>query len=285
MTELTGNVDVQLGTREIQADQLTYEPTTTAFNVSGTVRFQDPTVLIQGGNSATTATDGSSFNHAGSNCASSRAMGPPSRSRAQSGQHTDLRQVTYTSCPAPRTDWQIRARELVLDTNTSRGVGHGATVDFEGVPIVYLPWISFPLNEARQSGFLFPDLGTSGRSGASLGVPLVLEHCSHQDATFTPTYYTLRGAALGTEYRFLTEDSHGTLVANYLPSDRAYGSERNSVVALDQTQLGWNTRVDVVAESVSDTEYFEDFTPARNRPARRSCRAASRSRIATTSGT
>ena len=258
-TELTGNVDVRFGAREIQADRLTYERDSNTFNVSGTVRYRDPLVRLEG-DSGHYGIDGASFSHAQFEFLKQPGHGSAEQISMSPGNVLTLRRVTYTSCPAARADWQIRARELVLDTNTSRGVGYGATVDFEGVPIAYLPWISFPLNEARQSGFLFPDVGTSGRSGGSIGVPWYWNIAPNQDATFTPGYYTLRGAALGGEYRFLTASSHGSLVANYLPSDHAYGSERNSVIALDQTQLGWNTRLDVVAESVSDTEYFEDFT-------------------------
>jgi len=43
-----------------------------------------------------------------------------------------LQHVTYTSCPKQHNDWLINARDLTLDTNAGRGVGHGATVDFEG---------------------------------------------------------------------------------------------------------------------------------------------------------
>jgi LPS-assembly protein len=258
-TVLTGNVDVRFGTREIQADRLTYLRDSNTFNVSGAVRYHDPMVRLAG-DSGHYGADGASFSHAQFEFLKQPGHGTAERISMSPDNVLTLRQVTYTNCPAQRADWQVRARDLVLDTNTSRGVGHAAIVDFEGVPILYLPWISFPLNETRQSGFLFPDLGTSGRSGASLGVPWYWNIAPNQDATFTPTYYSLRGAALGSEYRLLTENSRGSIVANYLPYDRDYGSERNSVTVLDQTQLGWNTRVDLVAQSVSDTEYFEDFT-------------------------
>ena len=72
------------------------------------------------------------------------------------GHHAAPRDLQQLS--AQRADWQIRAREIALDTAAGRGIGHGATVDFEGVPILYLPWISFPLSSARQSGVLFPEL-------------------------------------------------------------------------------------------------------------------------------
>ena len=70
-----------------------------------------------------------------SNSSSSRVMATAAADLAQPGQRAHAAAVTYTSCPAPRADWRIRARELVLDTNTSRGVGAEPTVDFKGVPI------------------------------------------------------------------------------------------------------------------------------------------------------
>jgi hypothetical protein len=62
-TELTGNVDVHLGEREIQADKLIYDRNNNSLNVSGQVRFHDPTVLVQG-DTGRYGDDGALFNHA-----------------------------------------------------------------------------------------------------------------------------------------------------------------------------------------------------------------------------
>jgi LPS-assembly protein len=93
-----------------------------------------------------------------------------------------------------------------------------------------------------------------------------------QDATLVPTYYTYRGLDMGAQYRFLSSWNRGSIDASYLPSDRAYGTElraegrsdpnsdRSYLRLLDRLQLPGNTRIDTSVESVSDSEYFEDFS-------------------------
>ncbi len=51
-----------------------------------------------------------------------------------------------------------------------------ARVEFLGVPIMRLPYITFPVGNVRKSGFLFPSFGTSTRGGRAAVGALVLEH-------------------------------------------------------------------------------------------------------------
>ncbi len=257
-TQLSGHVDVHLGAREITADQLLYDRTSNSLTVNGTVRYRDPIVLVQG-DSGHYGADGAQFSHAQFQFLQQSGYGSAAQITMSPTNVVTLQQVTYTSCPKPRADWQIRARQLVLDTNAGRGIGRGATLAFEDVPILYLPLISFPLSDARQSGFLFPNFSSSTPNGLILTVPWYWNIAPNQDATFTPTVYTKRGVALDTEYRFLGATGEGVLDADYLPHDNATGNERNSVRAVGSAGLGWNTRLDVDAESVSDTQYFEQF--------------------------
>jgi LPS-assembly protein len=270
-TELNGNVDVHVGEREIQADKLIYDRNNNSLNVSGRVRFHDPTVLVQG-DTGRYGDDGALFNHAQFQLLQQSGHGSADQMSMSPSNVITLRNVIYTSCPQQHATWQIRARELRLDTAAGEGVGRGAIVDVHDIPIAYLPWISFPLNDARKSGFLFPEISTSSRSGAMLATPWYWNIAANQDATFVPTYYTNRGLDMGAEYRFLSASNRGSIDASYLPSDRAYGAElrgegqldpnsdRSYLRFLDRLQLPDNTRVDASIESVSDTEYFEDFS-------------------------
>ena len=270
-TELTGNVDVHVGEREIQADQLIYDRNNNSLNVSGRVRFHDPTVLVQG-DTGRYGDDGALFNHAQFQLLQQSGHGSADQISMTPSDVITLRNVIYTSCPQQRATWQIRARELRLDTAAGEGVGRGAIVDVRGIPIAYLPWISFPLNDARKSGFLFPEVSTSSRSGLMLATPWYWNIAPNQDATFAPTYYSYRGLDMGVQYRFLSASNRGSIDASYLPSDRLYGrqlkdegrsnpgSDRSYLRLLDRLQLPGNTRVDTSVASVSDSAYFEDFS-------------------------
>jgi len=259
IVNLIGHADVHMGDREIQADRITYDRTTNDFAIRGHVHFRDSMVQLQG-DSGHYGDSGGQFAHA-----QFQFLGRPGRGNAQDMtlSPTDVvtvRNMFYTSCPRARTDWDIRARELRLDTAANAGIARGARVDFQGVPIFYLPYLSFPLSDARRSGFLFPNFGTSSRDGVILGTPWYWNIAPNQDATFTPTIYSGRGADAGVEYRFLSANNSGTFNGNYMPHDWDYGAERSFVRLLDRLELPANTRLQTDLESVSDDEYFEDFS-------------------------
>jgi LPS-assembly protein len=258
-TELSGHVDVHMGDREIQADQLTYDRNSNNLTATGAVRYRDPMVLMQG-DTGHYSEAGAQFSHGQFELLKQPGHGTADQISMTPDKVITLSHVTYSSCPPSHSDWDIRARELTLDTAAGRGVGHSATVDFEGVPVLYLPWISFPLSSARQSGLLFPNFGSSSLSGAFLGVPWYWNIAPNQDATITPTYYSQRGVDLGGEYRVLTEATRGTIDGNLMPYDREAGTDRSFLRLIDRYQLGWNTRIDTNIENVSDGAYFEDFT-------------------------
>ena len=259
LLELSGNVDVHMGDREIMADRLTYDRNNNNLTAAGAVRYRDPIVLLQG-DTGHYNEQSADFSHGKFELLKLPGHGTADQMSMTPDKVITLQHVTYSSCPKQHNDWLINARDLTLDTNAGRGVGHGATVDFEGVPILYLPWISFPLNSARQSGVLFPNFGSSSMSGAFIGVPWYWNIAPNQDATLMPTIYSTRGIDLGAEYRLLTEATRGTLDANIMPHDRQTGDDRSFVKLIDRYQLGWNTRIDTTIENVSDDTYFEDFT-------------------------
>lgn len=258
---LSGNVDVHMGDRELRADQMTYDQRNNAITVSGKVHYDDPNVRLQG-TSGHYGDEGAQFSDAQFQFLKIPGHGSANDISMNPNNVVTLRRVFYTSCPPGprRADWDLRARELRLDTDAGRGVGKGARVDFEGIPILYVPYISFPLSTQRQSGFLFPQLGSSSRDGIITGVPWYWNIAPNEDATFTPTEYTTRGLNMGVQYRFLTPDTNGSLDADYLPHDSSYGAERNYLRLIDRLELPANTRVQTDLQSVSDTEYFEDFS-------------------------
>lgn len=255
---LSGDVDVRLGDRDMQADRVDYDRDTGAISASGHIHFSDPTVQLQG-TTGNYSDAGSQFNNAQFQFLQHAGRGSAEQISMTPNNVVTLRRVTYTSCPPPRADWDIRARELKLDSNADRGVARGAVVDFKGVPILYLPWIAFPLSDARQSGFLFPTFGSTSNSGAMLAEPWYWNIAPNQDATFTPTIYSSRGLDLGVEYRQLSASNRGVINVDFLPHDQQTGTERNLVRVVDRYDLPDNTRVDTNFENVSDTAYFEDF--------------------------
>ena len=62
-----------------------------------------------------------------------------------------LQDVHFSTCPETEEVWQIKAGTLTLDSDQHPGVARDASVEFKGVPILYLPWLSFPLDDERKT--------------------------------------------------------------------------------------------------------------------------------------
>src|SRR5215469_305718 len=171
----------------------------------------------------------------------------------------NLKGVTFTTCPKYDDSWLIRAGSIVLDTGTQVGTARGARIDFMGVPLLYSPWLSFPLDTGRKSGFLFPTIGNTSSSGAQLSLPYYFNIAPNQDFTFEPTLYSKRGADLGGDYRLLNSWQRGELQWNYLPYDSVYGASRSRVQLNDVAELPRDYRLTLDAQNVSDSLYFQNF--------------------------
>ncbi|HVY82825.1 MAG TPA: LPS assembly protein LptD [Steroidobacteraceae bacterium] len=257
--QLSGNVVVRQGDREIRANNVEYNQSENAFKVEGNVEFEDPLVRVRGGGGHYSATQGADFRDAEFELRERSARGSAAQMQLTPEGVMNLSAVSFTTCPVDDVSWQLRANSISLDTRTRIGTGRGTRVDFKGVPILYLPWMSFPLGDERKSGFLFPTIGHSSRGGVQAAVPFYWNIAPNADATLQATEYSRRGLDMGGEFRWLTERTLSKLEVNYLPNDSITHADRNRFKLDNVTKLPADLRFYVDAESVSDSKYFEDF--------------------------
>jgi LPS-assembly protein len=256
---LRGNVRVRQGDREIQAEDVTYNGETNALAVKGKVEYSDALVKLTGSDGQYSPTAGAQFNSAEFELKDQAARGAAQSMRMTPGGVLHLDNVTFTTCPVTDQAWRVVAGGLMLNTGDRVGSGHDARVDFKGVPILYLPWMSFPLGSQRKSGFLFPSIGHSTRSGAQAAVPFYWNVAPNADLTFEPVYYGRRGTDLSGEMRVMTQHQRTGLQYNYLPDDQLTDSDR-SYVSLDHViNLPGDFRFRIDAANVGDLDYFQDF--------------------------
>ncbi len=176
-----------------------------------------------------------------------------------------LDQATFSTCPVERRDWEFRAREISLDRETGRGEAWHTTLRAGGVPVFYSPYLNFPIDDRRQSGFLYPTLGSSSEGGFEYAQPYYWNIAPNLDATLTPTLLTRRGLGLGGQVRWLhrfgREDrGREQLDFFYLPDDRVDGGSRWSL-GLDsngRVNPALDYRLDV--NRVSDDRFLQDFS-------------------------
>jgi LPS-assembly protein len=257
--KLKGHVVARQGDREVTADEAEYNLKANSFKTDSGIRYDDPLMTVTGNGGTYSPNTGADF-HSGTFELKQRAARGSAESLKLTPQGViDLKDVQFTTCPKTEESWHIQAKSVKLDTTARVAEARSATVDFEGVPIFYMPWMSFPLSNERKSGFLFPTIGNNSRSGASLSVPYYWNIAPNADFTFEPIEYSKRGPDLGGEARYLSSFDHGEITWNYLPYDNVFRSERDRIKLTNVMELPDNFRFTVHAEDVSDTGYFEDF--------------------------
>lgn len=256
---LKGDVLIKQGERTIKTRDARYDSQAQSFSVDNEVEYADPDMKVSGTSAQVDQKGGATFEGAKFELPDRNARGSADRIQVTRDNQLKLDGVRYTTCPLGEEDWVLRASDIDIRQQAGIGFGRGVRLDFKGVPILYSPFISFPVGNQRKSGFLFPTFGTSTRSGTSLSVPWYWNIAPNYDATFEPTWFSKRGGKLDTEFRYLTDIGRGSLDAEYLPDDTEFGDSRSYLHFVDRSDFTDKLRLDIDASNVSDSAWFEDF--------------------------
>src|SRR5262245_44680178 len=257
--EMKGDVVISQGDRRVKTRDATYDTQTQAIQVDNDVEYTDPQLTVTGSGAHVDPAGGATFEGAQFELPERNARGAASRINATRDGRLQLNNVHYTTCPVGNEDWVLHASDIDINQKAGLGIGRGVRLDFKGVPILYTPFISFPVGIERKSGFLFPTIGTSSNSGYSMSVPWYWNLAPNYDATFTPTWYSKRGFRLDTYARYLTDLGRGMLRAEWPPDDKEFGASRSLLHFNDRSDFTDRLRLDVDAANASDSQWFEDF--------------------------
>src|SRR5690606_41748275 len=99
----------------------------------------------------------------------------------------------FSRCEPGDESWELRGSHIVLDRNSGRGTARGVTLAVHDIPLLYLPWISFPINDERASGFLAPVLGSTRRGGFDIATPYYFNLAPNYDRAQHPGPQPERG--------------------------------------------------------------------------------------------
>ncbi|GAB3781753.1 LPS-assembly protein LptD [Dyella agri] len=267
---LSGNVRMDRADQRLQADTVYYNDDTTDYDARGNVRYQDYGQLMaathaRGNDSASTGiADDVRYQ-----MLSSRGNGEAKQAQMFDADRRLYTQATYSTCDVGHHLWEFRGKSIAVDEETGRGVARNATFRVGNVPLLYLPWFSFPVDDRRMTGFLYPTIGHTSRSGYMLSAPFYLNLAPNYDATLDPRIYTARGPMLDGEFRYLVPGSSGALDVQYVPNDHGtvdpgtttdtVGTRRYRVTFTDTTHLwqSWNFSTSI--DRSSDSNFYYDF--------------------------
>jgi LPS-assembly protein len=265
--ELGGRVDIQekikitSGLSTITAEEASYDETAGVLQIPKSVVFENPDLIIFGESAKlltkekTTIIDGADYQ-----ILSIPARGTARQIRVENGANIELDEVTYSTCTSVDNSWELSAKKIVINNQSGEGEARNLVLRLKDIPIIYLPYLSFPINDQRKTGLLVPNLGRSSKRGLEISLPYYWNLAPNIDLTTTPTLMAKRGVQLSAELRFLTAIQGGITQIDYLLNDDIYKKDRTYISHRQTINLPSNWRMKLNGEYASDNSYFEDLT-------------------------
>tara|TARA_R110002110_G_scaffold271566_3_gene486980 strand:+ start:4719 stop:7199 length:2481 start_codon:yes stop_codon:yes gene_type:complete len=229
------NAFAQQGQRTLKSDQLDIQRVDgnwESLQAKGHVEFHQPNISIWA--------DDAFYEHSTQyfklNCSDLRWYPRHARANSRttellSNQNLVLHDAVFTTCPPGNTDWSLHADKITLIPDTGRAKAKHLSLRAAGMPVFYWPYLEYPIDNKRHSGFLFPSYGNSSQSGMEITVPYYFNLAPNYDFTLSLSGYSKRGAGLASRFRYINTNLSTTLDLQYLPDDRAYQKFRMGTLA------------------------------------------------------
>ncbi len=261
ISTLTGNAEITRDSQQITADVIKYDQTNDTADLDGNINYWDEAVFLKSDQANMLLNDGiADFTEADFIIKDSRARGTASKMTLDIGTRSDLEDVNYTTCDPNDEFWKLTASKISLDHENNWGTAKHVVLKIKNVPIFYSPYMSFPLNKERKSGFLAPGYGNTNRHGFEARLPYYWNISPNMDATFTPRLLTKSGVMAMGEYRYLFSKAKGEVSFEYLASDNERQDQhRNALNFTHHQQFLDSGNLFLTYNRVSDKFYFEDF--------------------------
>src|SRR5690554_3539418 len=204
-TELEGDVRVNQAQLQLQSQQASFNHLTSEVHMQGNVRIRDRGLLMVGDGGQMLLDSGQMRLDEAEYVMHASMLRGNARYIVRNEEGViRLNSGIYTGCTPGSNAWHIRGSNIVLDPNTGMGSATNATLRVKNVPILYVPYFRFPIDDRRQSGFLNPSFSHQFGKGSELSTPYYINLAPNYDATIYPTYNHIHGLHSELELRYLS---------------------------------------------------------------------------------
>lgn len=264
---LAGDVVMRQGSMQAEADEANLYQTENRGELKGNVKIRDNGTLVVGDQAEVQLDTGEAkVDNAEYVMHKSHIRGSALYAKRAENAIIRLKDGTYTTCEPGSNAWQLKGNNITLNPATGFGTGTNVTLRVKDIPVFYTPYIYFPIDDRRQSGFLPPSFSTSSDTGFMLVTPYYFNLAPNYDATLYPRYMAKRGLLMEGEFRYLTKSSEGQFGGAYLndeDDDRKlqtdYKKERWMVNWQHKGGLDERLMTEVDYTDISDPFYFQDL--------------------------
>lgn len=261
LARLTGGVIIQQANRLFTSGYGEVDNNAGTAFLENAVTFREPGLLLIGNRAETDFNTGvSSFYSAEFVMHAEHLRGSAEKITRFDDQRVTFSSGSVTYCEPGNNAWAIASSDITLYPDKGYGTAKHMTFRVADVPVFYLPWFRFPIDDTRQSGFLYPSMGISKSDGVDVSIPYYFNIAPNIDDTLTVRHIEKRGLLLENELRYMNEWSTNELSLGYLSGDKKSDDENRWLTGL--THRGtpadrWTSQIDYT--KVSDDDYFADL--------------------------
>ncbi|MFF7709858.1 LPS assembly protein LptD [Pseudomonas sp. NPDC007930] len=264
---LAGDVVMRQGSMQIEADEAALHQAENRGELNGSVKVRDNGALIVGDHAEVQLDTGAAqVDNAEYVLHKQKVRGSALYAKRAENAIIRLKDGTYTSCEPSSNAWMVKGNNITLNPATGFGTATNATLRVKDFPVLYTPYIYFPIDDRRQSGFLPPSFSSSSKDGFTLVTPYYFNLAPNYDATLYPHFMAKRGTQVEGEFRYLTPTSEGQIGGSYLSDDTDdrklqsdYQKDRWMVNVQHKGNLDQRLSTFVDYTKISDPYYFQDL--------------------------
>jgi LPS-assembly protein len=269
---LLGDVTAIQGYRQTRSDQLIINREDATATLTGDVTLREPGVLLLGDNAKIYSNTGEAVMYDAQFVFHEEHLrGTADRLERDEDSVIHVHKGIFTFCAPGENDWAVLSDNLEIDLDEGLATAHDATIEVEGVPVFYTPWLRLPLDDRRRTGFLWPDFGNDTDGGLDINVPFYFNLAPNYDALYGSRFIQERGLDHELQMRYLNPYVGHWLVAGaYLKNDERYRDQIPDDESADRwlsvvRQNGlfderWRSRIDY--SKASDVDYMKDLETA-----------------------
>lgn len=264
VSSFVGSAHLVQADQELWADFITRNLTTQAINAHGNVIYKDKTEIVMA-DSAHLKGDGRGvFRNSQFILPQVPGRGTSRVTYLDSAVLSRYESFSYTTCPPGNQSWVLHADNVKVNKETGRATAQNAWMTIGDIPLLWTPYMAFPIDGRRVSGFLTPAMGGTSVNGYNFLIPYYFNIAPEMDATVGMRYVTSRGYMSMNEFRYLTDTSQGRILANIMPYDQKYNANdpnnnqrtRGQIGFRDESRFSESVAMHTDINLVSDQNYL-----------------------------
>lgn len=169
-----------------------------------------------------------------------------------------LRRAEVTTCTQPVPYWSFRVTKARVRVDGYARMWN-ARLKVRKMPVLYFPFIFWPVKRGRAPGLLIPEIQSTQNRGQVFRQPLYIPIGESADLTLIGSYFSLAGVGLGTEARVIPNKEGRLAFSGFFIEDDIAGRDRYRATLQQQQSFRNGFRMVADINVVSDFDYFNDF--------------------------